>query len=286
MKILLNQIDTKILYVLLFMCFTQIVMAQNGTPSIAGARGAAMGNLGVAFMDIHSAYSNQAGLAHLTNPAVNVTAERRFALSEISTYAAAFAYPTKNGTFSLALSYYGFEDFNEQKVGLGYSRKLFEKLSIGAQIDYFNTRIPEHGNASTFTFELGLLSELIENVFVGVHIFSPTRVEIANEDDIPSILKLGVSYVPSEKVTFIAEVEKDLEFEPSVKAGFEYTFVESFFLRAGIHTNPTLFSFGVGYGKGEGVNFDIAASFHQTLGWSPSLGVTYGLAKPKTKRRR
>ncbi|MCB0644837.1 MAG: hypothetical protein KDC44_24495, partial [Phaeodactylibacter sp.] len=139
-----------------------LLLAQNGNAPLAGARGAGMAGTGLVIEDIYSSFSNQAGLAFLDGFAGGVTAEQRFQLQEIQLVGAAAAYPTGSGTFGLALSYFGFEAYNEQKIGLNYARLLTDNLSLGAQLNYLTTRIPNYGSAGTLSFELGLQARIGE----------------------------------------------------------------------------------------------------------------------------
>ncbi len=251
--------------------------AQNGTPPAGGAKGIAMGNLGVSFNDINAAFANQAGLAFLPKTAFTLFGESRFALSEIKTVSAAAALPTKSGTFGLTVSYFGYESYNEQRLGIAYARKLMDKLAIGIQFDVLNTTIPNYGRRTLFSFEAGLQYEVLDNLTVGVHAFSPVRVEIVEDEDLPTVFELGFAYKASDKVTFYGEVEKDIEYPLVVKIGLEYSIVTSFYLRGGINLNPTQLSFGLGYEANDNLSIDVGASFHQTLGVSPALSVNYNL---------
>jgi hypothetical protein len=249
--------------------------AQNGLPPMAGARGMAMGNASVTFRDINSAFSNQAGLAHLEGMAFTLGAERRFLLADINSYSAAFAYPTQSGTFGLALNYFGFSAYNEQRIGLAYGRKLLDNLSIGAQVDYLSTRIEEYGNTSNVTFEVGLQATLLKNAVLAAHVFSPIRQDIVTDEPIPTVLKVGIGYTPSDKVTLSAEMEKDIDFDPVFKAGIEYYIVDALALRTGFSSNPSQNSFGFGLRLKSGLHIDVAAAYHYQLGVTPMFSISY-----------
>lgn len=253
----------------------QYLHAQNGAPPAAGARGVALGYTGVTFTDINSVFSNQAGLAHLENLAVTAFGEQRFLVSEIQSFSFGAALPTNLGAFGLTLNYFGFEQYNEQRIGLAYGRSLFEKLSIGAQFLMVNTRIPEYGNKAAFTFEAGALVELLPQLNLGVHLFSPARVKVTEEDFLPTVFRLGVSYLPSDKLSLMAELEKDIDYDARARFGVEYQIIEPLSLRLGVATQPTLLSFGIGYALANGLSIDIASSYHQVLGFTPAAGVTF-----------
>ncbi len=264
--------------ILLFMLLGEL-NAQNGSPMPAGARGLAMANASVTFQDINSIFSNQAGLAYLTEFSATVYGERRFELASLNQLGAAVAYPSKLGTFGLQLGYFGFDLYNEQKIGLAYSRKLMDKLSLGVQFDFLNTQIKEYGNQGVFTFEVGLLSPITKQISLAFHLYSPMRVELVDQEYIPTALKFGVSYKPSSKVLLTAELEKEGSRKPVVKGGLEYLIHPSLALRLGASTNPTLFSFGVGYQIKNQVQIDIASTYHQVLGFSPGVSIRFAFAK-------
>jgi len=253
------------------------LMAQNGAPLPAGARGVGMGNTGVSNRDIHSIFSNIAGIAFLQGSQFALFGEERFAGSGISNIAVGASHSVGIGAFGLILQNYGIEDFNEQKIGLGYARKLSDKLSLGVQFDFLNTRITDHGSASIFTFEIGFLAPISKELTVGARIFSPIRVTIVDDEEVLGVLGIGFSYQPSKKVTFNGEVEKGVDTDISVRAGIEYQIHPVVSLRVGGASNPTLITFGLGFKISDQFSIDVASSYHQTLGLSPGVGLRYGL---------
>jgi len=257
------------LFTFLLGLLTLTLWGQNGTTPLAGAKGAAMGNASVGLSGIESAYGNQAGLTSLEKFSFNLTAENRFLLSELNQFYLAAALPTSSGTFALTVRHFGFSEYNEQKIGLAYARQLLKVLSIGVQFDYLNTRIQEFGNKGLFTFEAGLQAKILSKLTLGAHVFSPVELALTEEDNLATILRVGLAYQASAKLLVVAEVEKDLELNPQFKAGLEYQVADELFLRFGAGTNPVFVSFGVGYGF-NGFRMDVGSSYHQILGVSPS----------------
>ena len=276
----MNKISTMYLkadfFKILFFCICSIpLLAQNGTPAAAGARGLAMGNTGLGFQGINSIFSNQAGLADLKTTEVTVFGEQRFFISELNVLHAGIALPVSSGVFGLSLAYFGFDQYNEQKIGLSYSRRLGQLIAISGQIDYLNTRIAEYGNRGSFTFELGVQSDLLDDLTLAAHIYSPVEVKVNEDYSIPSVYRLGLAYRPSDKVMITAEVEQDLDYEASFRGGVEYAAAEGFFLRFGAGSNPTLITLGLGYKK-NGLSIDVGSGYHLDLGVMPALSVGYG----------
>lgn len=267
---------------LLFFLFTAFsTYAQNGLPQNAGARGAAMGNAAICFDDINSAFANQAGLAFVNDVSFSAYGERRFMAEGLNSYLFAAALPfDKIGTFGLAINYFGFSDYNEQKIGLNYARKLAKNFSLGVQLDYLGTRIPNYGVAHAVTVELGILAKLNEKVSLGAHVYNPVNAKIGPDDRLPTLFSLGLSYEPSKKVFLSAQLDKDIYNHPFVgRFGLEYRPIDAFYIRAGVSAAALAqASFGIGVNLDQ-LKIDFASSYHQVLGFTPAFSLSYSIQK-------
>ncbi len=252
-----------------------LVFSAFGQMSTVTPVGAGMGHATVAIQSPISLFSNQAGLVGLKKLAIVAAAEQRFLMAELQSVAVGAALPTRSGAFGLMVQSFGFEEFRQQKIGLSYARKLWNALSIGAQFDYFQTRIPEYGSRGVLTFEAGLQANISKDILIGAHIFSPAQVELAEGENLPSILRLGIAWQVSEQLIVLSEVEKHLDVPLRWKSGLSYQPVKSVTLRAGYATEPSMLFFGVGFAFGNGLQADMAGSFHQNLGFSPSAGMIW-----------
>lgn len=259
--------------IFLFLLASFYMAGQNHAPSAAGAKGLGMGNVRTISTDATSLFGNQAGLAHLTEMNAFVFGENRFLLPDVNQFSAGFALPTSSGSFGLALQYFGFEGYNEQKIGLAYARKLTKKLLIGVQMDYLNLRIPEYGNSGKVTFEIGVQAQISEKLMIGTHIFSPITINWNETDIVPTVFAIGGRYEPSKKLTLSAEVEKDFEYPLNAKFGLDYQIIEPLSLRIGLNTFPIQNSFGIGLHLKK-MTIDIASVFHPTLGVSSGISIS------------
>lgn len=266
-----------------FVLSAYILAGQNGTPASVGARSAGMGFTGLTYDNIHSAFTNQAGLARLKGFAAFAAGEQRFLLSELQALSAAVAYPTQSGTFAITVSNFGFEGYNEQRFGLGYGRKLFDKLSIGGQLLAFNTSIPEYGSKLALSFELGMLATVSKEVDIAFQISNPVRIAWVEGENLPSVLRIGMAYHPSPIVDILVEVEKDIDQVARAKVGIEYQVANPVDIRLGATTGPTLMSLGVGYQIADKLVINIASSYHQILGFTPAAGIVY---EPREKQKK
>ncbi len=248
-----------------------------------GARSSGMANASVSLNDVWSAQQNQAGLGFLHNSAAGVYYENRFLLKELSIRGAVVAVPVKGGTFGLCITNFGYSSYSENKYSLSFAKSFGNKLSAGIAMDYLTTKIAEgYGTKGVFAAEFGLQAKPIKRLNIGFHIYNPTRTKLADytNERIPTIIKLGADYNFSDAVILAVETDKDISQKAIFKAGIEYKVVKEFYLRIGIATNPTLSSFGFGLNL-KNIKIDISTNYHQVLGFSPQIGLTYNVIKKK-----
>lgn len=265
-------------YILSFLLLALFIKlkATNGN-DVLGSRSMAMGGFSTTLSDVWSTNNNQAGLGYLDNISGGIYYESRFMLKETAFKAGTFALPTKLGAFGLSVTSFGYSLYNETKAGISYGQKLGEKIALGVQMNYLNVKLnQDYGQKSTLTAAVGLIARLTQELTMGVHVYNPTRVKLAdyNNERIPTIMKLGLDYKFSEKVFLALETEKDMNYGAIAKVGLEYIPIDILYLRGGISTHPTMSSFGFGV-KLKDFKLDLSSSFHQTLGLTPSISLIY-----------
>lgn len=215
---------------------------------------------------------NQAALAQIKNAGIGIFAERRFLLKETGLYTLATSLPTRLGNFGIQLNYGGFKNFNENKIGLAYARKLGKLIDLGIQFNYYGYRIPSYGTASTINVEIGAMVHLTERLSAGIHVYNPAGGKLGKntEEKLASAYKLGLGYDVSEKLLICAEMIKEEDKAVNVIAGLQYHFAEQFFAKGGFlsESGTAYVGAGVAWRK---LRFDISASYHPQLGFSPGI---------------
>jgi hypothetical protein len=243
----------------------------------AGGRSAAMGQTGVANFSFWTVNNNQAGLGFIEESGVGFYYDNRFLINEMSLNQLSATLKTKRGGFGLNVSYYGYGQYNEKKIGLAYGIQLGKRFALGVQLDYLNTFIAEnYGNHNMFTFEIGLMTKITDELTLGAHIYNPIRTQISeyNDERLPTLLKLGLNWDLSKDFTAAVEAESDMNHPLVLKAGLEYNIMDLMYARIGVSNNPNIFSFGVGLYFG-GFKLDFSSSMHQVLGYSPQISAIY-----------
>ncbi|MFZ1784622.1 MAG: hypothetical protein WAU23_05425 [Ferruginibacter sp.] len=222
--------------------------------------------------DVLSFTGNQAALAQTKNAGIAVFGERRFMLKETGMYTLGATVPTRLGNFGIQLNYGGYKNFNENKMGLAYARKLGKLLDIGVQFNYYGYRIPAYGNASAIHFEIGAMMHLTDKLNAGIHVYNPVGGKLGknSEEKLASAYKLGLGYDASDKFLISAEIVKEEDKAVNVIAGVQYQFAKQFFAKAGFLSASGSAYAGAGMAW-KNLRLDISSGYHPQLGFSPGL---------------
>lgn len=226
---------------------------------------------------------NQAALAQVRSAGIGVFGERRFMLSQTSNYTAGASLPTRLGNIGIQLSYAGFKNFNENKIGLAYARKLGKLLDVGVQFNYYGYRIPAYGNASAINFEIGAMLHLTERLNAGIHVYNPVAVKLRknSEEKLAAACKFGLGYDASDKFFISSEIIKEEDKAVNVIAGLQYHFARQFFAKAGFMSESATAYAGAGVAW-KNLRLDVSSAYHPQLGFSPGLLLIMNF-KPKEK---
>ncbi len=209
-------------------------------------------SLGGAFTSLannsNAVYYNPAGISQLQFREISIFySPAPFGLKELANGSVNYVEPTKFGVFGLSAKTYGFDLYKEITVTATYSNNYKKKIFYGANVNFYNLKIQNYGSASTFGIDIGGLAYLTDFLRWGFAAFNLNRPKIGTQDDkLPQVYRTGISIQPRNDINFVLDVEKDTRYTTSVKAGIEYSVYDMIDLRAGIGTEPTRFSGGVG----------------------------------------
>ncbi len=247
--------------------------------SIEGdARAAALGDAATALTHAPSGYANPASWATFSGRAVSFFAFEAFGLSALRLAAAAYVEPTRLGTFAVGARSFGFDDYRETHLHVGFARGVrlgsTRRFHVGLSLRYYHVSIPNYGKAGALGLGLGGLVEVWPSVQVGFQATNFHVPKLAGREELARTLAIGLAYAPVEQVLVVLDAYKDVRFPLSVRAGVEVQPVATLLLRAGATTEPTRFTAGAGIRLGKLVA-DLAGQRHAVLGWSPA--VSFGL---------
>lgn len=249
--------------------------AQSGFSTLGGAHFLGFARAGVATDGSSSIYLNQAGITSVKNWSADVSVERRFNLQELTQLSFSVVKNLKIGSVGIMASNFGFDQYNEQKIGLVYARKLSPSLSLGGQFDVLRYNIENIGSKNLLSFELGMLLKINRQLSLGTHVFSPVNVEVTPDNEINTRFRAGIKYSPSNKVFLLADLDKVLDRSLEFKFGFGYQPIQNLEVRAGI--NPTISQYTFGFRLTLKDKFKVSSAFglNNILGNSPALSIQY-----------
>lgn len=264
------------------------IQADNG-PGVRGARAAALGNASATLSDVWAVGNNIAGLGQVSQTSVGFYAENRYLSSAFNTVALVAAIPlgpitTKKppsrGVMGFEAQRFGNNLYAEQRLGIGYGYRGGQ-ISVGGRVDVLQVSIQGLGSRRVVAASLGGQAELIPNRLVfGGYLYNLNQARLAAYEDerVPTVLKAGLSYRPTDKLMLNVEAEKDVEQDADFKAGIEYQLLEALALRAGFASLTEQTTAGVGFKAGR-FQIDYAAAWHSALGLSQHVGVSLQWAK-------
>ena len=258
----------------LLFILTTTIQAQNGKFPM-GARQASLGGAAVTITDQWSLFNNVGAMGLISGDYGFTSYQNRFGISELSTMGAGYIKDFGSSAGGLGFYRFGDEFYSEQRVNIGYGHTL-DRVSLGIGVDYLQYNIATVGTRGVMVIEFGGVAELTDKISFGAHIFNVNQANLVKEtyEKIPTVMKAGVSFRPSDDLMFNVETEKDLDFDEVFKAGMEYRIIEKVLVRTGFRTAPFQGSFGIGF-QPKKFQFDYAFSNDTNLGVTHELSVSY-----------
>jgi hypothetical protein len=120
---------------------------------------------------------------------------------------------------------------------------------------------------------VGAALDVGSGVCLGVSATNVNAGAIGDEQELPVLLALGAGWRPTGEVNLQFELLKDVRYPMEFHLGAEYSFLDVLALRAGLSTEPSLYSAGCGLHAGF-ARFDYAFTAHPDLGLTHSISLT------------
>jgi hypothetical protein len=260
--------------------------AQIGYRMLMGGRNASLAGCGIAILDDASAvFYNPASLTQLSSNGAIVAANRRLGVSNLKPIGIGFVLPTQSGVFGLSVQHLSFDVVQQQKIGVGFGRRLMENLSLGVQLDYSRWAVDDYPTAHILTVELGCNVQVFKELTLSTHVFNPIRVRLSGGERTPSVFQVGAAWQALPNFLLTAEAEQSTHNRASGRLGLEYRPVAALATRLGFGVNPAVVSVGVGYRLGAHLAVDVAVYQHLILGATPAASLVYDFGDAKKRGR-
>jgi len=237
-----------------------------------GAKSQGMGSGKLFHQDAWALFNNVGALDRSTSSQIATSIDQRYGLQELSTMALTGLLKGDAGSIGFGIARYGGALFNQHLLGIGVSTTR-GILSFGGKVDWMQTQIEGFGTGNAFLFSFGGVAELGPKFLLGSQFSNLNQAKLSKNSTqpIPTLMQVGLSYLPSKNLVFHSELEKDLHAAPIFKIGLQYQLEEWIFLRTGIHSRPSRLSFGLGLQKKRmGLNY--------AYGQNSALGNTHHLS--------
>jgi hypothetical protein len=267
----------RIILTAVFFLFIPLSLYAAGENNGRGAKAIGMANAFVAVADNPWAIQyNPAGLSRVTSWQISgFFIPQQFDLPELRTTALAAAVPLKAITLGGAIDRFGFDLYNETTVSIGAGKAFARKLFGGMTLNYHHLTIMHYGSANAYSIDVGVMAEMIPSVMIGGCFKNLTNASfIKGEDDLPQCFSIGASWKSTNDLLLTTEIEKDIRYNASVKAGIEKVFLNILALRFGIANNPDKYSAGIAVTYA-GMEFGYAGYSHAELGWTHQIEISF-----------
>lgn len=251
-------------------------------PDFPGAKSAGLGHANVSLSNVWSVQNNIGALAFVEEPQLAFGFHTRLQLQELNTFGALAVWPLpQQGVLGASFSRYGTGLYSVQAAGLGYSHKI-SYISLGVKFSYLQRSIERVGSHGSMVLEAGGKAELLPQLHFAAHAYnlSQSRFSSISEERIPTLLKVGLTYLPTDKLQFHIQTFKDIEYPARLSAGIAYKVIPALQVRSGIQTKPLNASFGLGL-EIRRILFDYAFQHQPVLGVQHFLSIGYKLQKGK-----
>ena len=251
--------------------------------SYVGALSNSLVNASVGLVDGWAYHHNPGALGMIKKAEIGVSYSTKYLLKDFQSQGVVYVQPIKKGVVSFGAQLYGLDALKSERIGIGYSLKLVDKLSLGVQMNYQGLQFgSNYGSKNSATAEAGIYADITEKLKFGASIFNLGRTRLAafQNERLTTLVRMGFAYHLSQKVLFLIEAEKNIYYKLRLKGAFEYQPIKKFFFRGGIATQPVELAFGFGH-RFKLIQLDLGSSYHQLIGWSPQISLTYKFEKEK-----
>lgn len=250
-----------------------------------GAREAGLGYSSSTLSGEWAILNNVGGLAKVDKPNAAFAYDTRPTLPGSNRVAAALSMPFKIGAAGgFSLFRFGDDLYSEQVISAGYSNQL-GIASLGLKVNYVQYRAEGVGTRSFVGVDFGGITQLTKQISIGAYIININQPKLSSIDNerAPTRLVAGISFKPVEDCLILSEVEKELNYDATIKAGLEYRIHKKVKVRTGFNLHPNAAFFGLGF-QARKLRIDYALQYNQSFSVAHQASVIYFIEKKKLEK--
>lgn len=239
---------------------TYLLFAQSSSV-LLGSRANSMGYASACLDDEWSVFNNVAGLAKVKEMSAGFSCDVFPGFRPFNRAGAVIVFPYKIVS-GIGIYHFGDDLYHEEMVSLAAATSI-GLTSLGLKINYVQYNVAGIGRKGLFTIGIGGISEIVPGITVGAHITTVNQPFLSRKDEerIPTSLLAGIQFRLTHSVRIATEIEKDLSYAATLKAGVEYKLNEMFVVRTGVNIHPSAGFFGLGFRRKK-LLLDYACSYY------------------------
>jgi hypothetical protein len=241
-----------------------------------GANAWSLGGSSAAESNVFSIHNNTASLTEVQRLEACIYNQLRFGIKNLNMISSGIAFPNKWAHVGVLANHYGYDKFNQQKISVGLAKKLNANFSLGVAINYVAINIAEQENTYAFSADLGSFYKVNKTLQIGFFLSNITQAKYNNNayGRLPNMAKFGFKYSMNNKISILADLEKDFDLKLALRAGLSYQLHSLFALQIGYVNNPNYFTCGFA-AKLKQFDIQFASSLHSQLGLTPHIGIIF-----------
>jgi len=164
--------------------------------------------------------------------------------------------------------------YSEQRLSVGYGRKLSEKIQLGLSADGLRRAAETYQPDCLISCSVGVLTHILPQLWLGCTVQNPFPQRSAGVW-LPVVFRTGATWKPGNTLLVSIETEKNAGKPASIQTGMEYRPQSRFALRAGVRTGGgARLSFGAGVSMKNGLTFNVATEWRADLGITPAFMIS------------
>lgn len=248
--------------------------------------------------DAYGVFHNPATLAWAGRLQAGASTVRPFGydFSSQNTAVAGFALPGRWGGIGAGVRAFGVEYMGESleqentfTIAHGFELRgdRQSRLAVGWAVGLYSLEFGrsvtgiDPGDATALGLSVGALAEVRNRTRIGFHALNFNNPNIGDRDheELGRRVSVGVSYAPYSGVETVMEIASELGEAVQYRGGAEFQVAEFLSLRAGVKSNPSVFTTGLGL-RWTGIQLDYGFSTGGgVLGDTHHLGIGYSLPR-------
>lgn len=220
------------------------------------------------FSEVFSSVSNIASIRHHQDLNIGVAYSRFHPVPELSNRSAYISFPLDNSAVLLGINGYGFKNYQETNVQLGYSRNL-GSIVLGGRFEFSGYKIPGYAGMFSPGGTVGGILRLSEAFYYGLQI----ALTASGKESMHSNIISGCTWAVSDQVAIGGEVFHSSQWENFIKIQLQYH--PEKFLRFKTGFVPTNMFFISATVKFSGISVEIVLQSLTGFGNSSAIHIIY-----------